>query len=504
VSENAGAAPPFLVRALRVAAAGCAAAAILLYVGVALARIGYPYELEWMEGASVDQVGRVLAGQALYTAPSLDFVPLNYPPLYFLVSAGVARLVGLGFLALRLVSFLASLGCMGLLFVMARRETGTAYGGLLAAGLFAATFRASGAWLDLARVDSLFLFLLLASMALARRGGIGAQVLAGIGLALSFFTKQGAIAAIPVMLLWLAPGRQRLAFTVVAVAAIIGGSWLLGRAYGDWYSYYLLDLPARHAWSRHMALGFLARDLARPLPIACLMALVPAWSAWRRRSSEGPGDPLFLYALAAGCVGISWLARTQPGGWDNVLLPAYASLALLFAAGAESLARGSESAALLGDRRVWAAAACIAQLALLAYDPRAQVPRARDRAAGDSLVAALAAVPGDVFVPYHGYLGPLAGKRPHAHIWGLDDVIERDPVRGPALRDQVSAALRERRFAAVVVESDMIETRSWLLDAVERSYAPGAPAFAQRGAFWPVTGMRTRPERIDRAPPEPR
>jgi len=41
--------------------------------------------------------------------------------------------------------------------------------GLLAAGMFAATFEVGGAWLDIGRVDSLFLFLLLAAVAAARR-----------------------------------------------------------------------------------------------------------------------------------------------------------------------------------------------------------------------------------------------------------------------------------------------------------------------------------------------
>ena len=59
-----------------------AAVAIATYVGVALARMAHPYELEWFEGTSVDLVRRVFAGQPLYVAPSIDFVPHLYAPFY--------------------------------------------------------------------------------------------------------------------------------------------------------------------------------------------------------------------------------------------------------------------------------------------------------------------------------------------------------------------------------------------------------------------------------------
>src|SRR5262249_21023450 len=351
-----------------------------------------------------------------------------------------------------------------------------------AAGLFAATYRLSGAWLDIARVDSLFLFLLLTAIALAQGGDEAEQIAGGVCLALAFIAKQSAIAALPVMLVWLLPGRRRTAFVITAVVAAVLVTLLLHRVYGDGYYYYLYELPARHAWSARLARSFIARDLLRPLPVACVLALAPAWFAWRRREGNGSGDVVFLYALAIGCLGVSAVARVPPGGWNNVLLPGYAALAVLFAGGAERMSHT--------PARVWVAAACVLQLLMLAYDPGKQIPGARDRAAGDTLVARLTAIPGDVWVPYHGHLAALAGKRVYAHIWGVDDVIDHDAKRGPALRAQVVAALRQRRFAAVVMESDMIETKSWLWAEVERNYRPGPAVTGDGGAFWPVTGMR--------------
>ena len=54
---------------------------IAMYLVVAVVRIRYPFELQWMEGGSVDHVRRVLHGQSIYQAPSVDFVSFAYPPL---------------------------------------------------------------------------------------------------------------------------------------------------------------------------------------------------------------------------------------------------------------------------------------------------------------------------------------------------------------------------------------------------------------------------------------
>src|SRR5437867_9503324 len=82
---------------------------VIAYLAVALLRLRYPFELEWMEGADLGHVERLLRGQPLYGRPSLEFAPFIYPPLYFMAAAWVTKLIGLGFPALRLVSFVASL-----------------------------------------------------------------------------------------------------------------------------------------------------------------------------------------------------------------------------------------------------------------------------------------------------------------------------------------------------------------------------------------------------------
>ena len=125
---------------------------LLLYLIVAAMRLGYPFELEYMEGGAVVQVQRILDGLPLYDKPSLRFVAYLYAPLYFYVSALRGLAFGNGFFTLRFVSYVASLGCFGFIFLIVRHRTASVFASFVAACLFAAEFAIAGAWFDLARV----------------------------------------------------------------------------------------------------------------------------------------------------------------------------------------------------------------------------------------------------------------------------------------------------------------------------------------------------------------
>ena len=138
----------------RIARAGslalCVAAAVPLavFAWLAVHRVGYPYELDWMEGGSVGLAARVLHGHSLYVAPSLTYVGWTYPPLYYWLSAAVAEVTGIGFAPLRLISALASGVSMITLAAVVVRQSGDRVAALVAAGLFAAAFALSGYWFD--------------------------------------------------------------------------------------------------------------------------------------------------------------------------------------------------------------------------------------------------------------------------------------------------------------------------------------------------------------------
>src|SRR5262245_36932728 len=120
-SPHPGAAGPDALLALALALAG---AYLLMFLIVAVARLSYPFELEWLEGLVLEHVRRILTGHSIYAAPTLEFVPLNYTPFYYYVSAAAALVVGPSFVPLRLVSLCAALAVLALAALLVRRETG--------------------------------------------------------------------------------------------------------------------------------------------------------------------------------------------------------------------------------------------------------------------------------------------------------------------------------------------------------------------------------------------
>jgi hypothetical protein len=467
---------------------------IATYVVVAWLRLRYPFELEWMEGGAVDHVRRVLSGIQLYVPPSAEFTPFFYTPLYWWVSAGVSSLTGLGFFPLRLVSFVASLVSIALIFLIVRRETRAFAPSLLAAGLFAACFRLTGAWLDLARVDSLFMALVLVAVFLLRSPpGAANACLSALVFAAAVFTKQTALVILlPVAVAAVATGRRWALLSLAAAFSVLGlAVVVLDRASNLWFSYYVLDLPNRHRdrIAQEMYVRFWRDDLARPLGIALLLAVLFVAAALRADWKRG----LFWVGLLGGSIAAAWRSRLHFGGYDNVLLPAVAALAIL--AGLATALVLERARALGGWRRSLLGALSVAvvlgQFALLAYEPRAQIPSARDRAAGEGFLKRLADIPGDVFVPFHGFLPSLAGKKSSAHVMALLDVLRGGGDEAVALQRDLDRRVSQRRWTAIVLDDERE-----ILRGLEPAYRRAGRVFDDPEVFFPVTGHRTRPSEI--------
>lgn len=462
----------------------------LAFLVTALLRIGHPYELEWMEGAAVDHVRRVLDGRPLYVEPSVDFVPFIYTPGFHWVAAAVSKVTGLGFLALRLVALGGTLACLGLLFLHVRRETRSAFAGWLALCLFAATYRRTDCWFDIGRVDSLFLALVLAGVHV-HRGAAGAKSLfvAGGIFFVAFLCKQTALAiALPFAVhdAIFRRGAARVVF-IATVAPLIAGSTLVFDAASDgWYSYYVFDLPSRHPYVAQNIAGFWLQDLGLRFLPALGIALAVLVRLWRM---PGKGDFAYQFLFAGGMFGAAWMSRIHEGGFVNVLMPAFASLAILFARGVHeftspAVGRGRRAAALC--------ALGLVQFGMLAYRPTRWIPTRADVEAGDRFVALLRRFDGEIYVESHGHLSEMAGLRSFAHKMAVDDVMKAgdDPV-SRKLREEFRDAVRARRFSAVVLDG-----ASRLDDELASHYEVEGAIFERDAVYWPVTGMRSRPRSL--------
>jgi hypothetical protein len=452
---------------------------IAVYLWVAAHQLGYRYELEWMEGGSVEMVGRVLHGQPIYTAPTLHYVAYSYTPLYFWVSALVAHVTGLGFLPLRLVSFLSSLGCFALLFTMVRRETGDAVAGLLAAGMFAATFEVGGAWLDIGRVDSLFLFLLLAAVAAARRattwqGG----ALVGLLVFASFFTKQTALLAAAPMLVFLVVTRRRVGLAAAATAglAVVVSTVILDTATAGWYRYYIDTELTGQPLDSVQWTKFFTHDLLAPVGWAIALAGVGLIVGWSRKATRTAWP--FWLAATAGMVGASWVSRL------------YAAVAIGAALGYAGLRRaGAGRPALVG---VVLAAVVVVQVAWLSDHPSHLLPTAADAAAGRQFIARVATTPGDVIVLDHPWYETMAGKPSWAQGEAVHEVLRSSST--VARRDLLASIASSLDDPSVrVVYLDNKGEIDMLAPALAAQFQPGGRVFSCYQCFFPRTDVAFRP-----------
>jgi hypothetical protein len=435
-----------IVRLLCVLAA---AGVLLLTITIFVRRMIYPYDLEWMEGGMLCHSLRLLEGQPIYARPSVEFIPYLYTPLYPVLLAGLAKVIGLGYGMARFVSIASYLGASFLAYRFAVRLGGSRAASLSAMAIPAAAWVGTGSFYDLARPDSLWLFLTTAAVILLYRG---ARDLSGerrsdrkrhLSIALSavlfvaaFFTKQTAapfMIAGGVALIFL---DWRTVPTYGLTLAILGlpSLWLANRMSDGWFWTYIQKLHQAHDFNYRHAL----RDT--PIHLAAMVGpslLLLPWALWRRRSTGMIYASLIaLVAIASACLafGTQW-------AYANAYIPGvfFPSLAIAIAGGRlvtpaqpapDSSFRGATAVPRLRPAVVFGLVAV--SLALNRYDPRRAcdtenncrplVPSAADREAGDRLIARLRAVDGEVLIPFHPFYAHLAGKHTYVHRMGVMDV----------------------------------------------------------------------------------
>lgn len=466
-------------------------------------RVTFPFEHEWMEGAVVDHVQRVLAGDPLYVEPSLSFTPFLYTPLYYGVSAAACHVLGTGLLGPRIVSVAATIACLVLIASFVHRETRDRLAALVAVGWFATTYELTGFWLDIARVDALSLFFLLASTWLARFGrSYAACAGAGATLALAFFTKQSALPFfVPVVSFAFALGWKR-ALTCAASFALPTTAALayLHRASDGWFAYYVFDVPGQHTvlWDRlgpHLV-DFFVRPVTVPLLLA-VVALVLRPGSLRLPRVLAAYALLGTFAFAS-----SYFALLHRDGYVNVLIPAYAVLAILAGIGfARVRQEGGNWPARVGERVT--AIACVAwgvAFATLAYDPTRALPSRADRSVGRTMVQTLSAQPKPLWMPGTGHFVHRAGHtESSAHAMALADIFKtREPRIRQQLLEETLTSVRERRWAAIVFDRSFTLFPPEVTEAVHTHYRPHMRVYPPdaHDAGWPRTGFRSRPEEI--------
>jgi hypothetical protein len=489
---------PRWLAALRALAAVGAAVAVGTYLWVALRRIGSPGELEWMEGGMVDLTRRAMTGESLYVEPSLDAIPYLYTPLYYYVSGLLSLVVGEGFLPLRLVSFVASLGAFAAVAGLVVTEVRDRWAGWIAAGVLAASYGITAWWFDVGRIDSLFLALTLAGLLLARRATTSAAVVgAAAVLVLAVLTKQQAALPALSVLPWLWWRERRFALWFVAAfgagcALTLGALQLTS---GGWFTYYAVELPRSHAWVHELWVGFWRDDLRPywPTALAALVVVVALVRRGRVRSVWRPQFGWFWVPVGGAMVVNAWFARLHSGGFENVLLPVCALAAVGAGSVAGSTRRPELSVAVRGAVCVLVAL----QFVTLWRAPTGQVPGSVARERAEVLVEELRTLPGPVYLPGHGWYLRAAGRGEDTTAQGaaIADILRGPPGAALAgLREELRRSVEEQRWASVVVDSD--PGYSMLPPDFERFYRFERDLLPGGRAVLPVLGTITGPAEV--------
>jgi 4-amino-4-deoxy-L-arabinose transferase-like glycosyltransferase len=460
---------------------------LLVYFYMVYYRIQYPFELEWIEGGLLGEVQRIVNGQAVYTAPSLEFVPFIYPPLFFYLSALVSQLFGATFFSLRLVSFLASLISFACIFLTVIEETGNKFIALTSVCFFAAAFRVTGAWMDIARVDSLFVALLFLFIYFIRHSNsTQAFILAGFFAALALLTKQTALVmCIPVIGYAFLKDWKRTLILIITAVVIAGGVTLAFNLSSDgWYAYYVFELlNYQTEWlGISEFIKFWPRDLLSHGAIALAFSLFYFFKLWRNQKAQLFGV-IFMSILAG-----TYMSRMKLGGYDNVLLPLFGIMAILMGLGSYQvlgvIREQKESGVYL---------VLIVQMAILFYYPISQIPTSEDLKAGQEFVQYLSSLDGRVYILDHPYLLTLAGKPGYAHNSATWDILRaREENRGKTILEaELSQALKNQVFSVIITDTQ------WdILPHLEKYYKIKDYAFKGNGYFYPVAGARIRPTHI--------
>ena len=439
-----------LVTVVEVVAALLGVAAVAIYLVSLRHTFFFPYALDWMEGGTLDVIARVRDGLPVYVAPSAEYVPYRYTPLFFWVGAAMTRLVGIEFVAPRLVSLLSLLGLLALMHSTIRREGGSRLLAWSSVAIYIGTYDRSIGFFHQARIDSLFLFLAVSAFyALRFVHGVRGIVAAAVLLWLSFLTKQSAlfVAAAGLPLAALGAPRRGVSTGALFVALLLGTNLVMDHASHGWWGYFVYRLPTLHPLYPSMIYGFWRYDVARVMPVALVGAIAFLAAAWQMDRAKAA-----LYAgLFAGLLMCSWGSRAISGS-ANVLMPTYAAMAIAL------------PLALIGRDRLLAAGALATQLAILvhvAVQYHVPPPTLADRESGDRLVQFLQSVDGDVLMMDRRFIARRAGRR----SWGLEaaaeDIFESsDAVMRNALMDDIIDTCRRGRVAGA------IDPPAWLIAAV--------------------------------------
>ena len=427
---------------------------VLLVFISAHRRLHYPYALEWIEEGNLQEMLRVLHHQPLYVAPTLQYTPYIYGPLFFWLAAATAHVAGPGYPALRLVSILSTAGLFAALFGFVllespRRSPGRVLAAFAGVGLFATAYTITNGFFDVGRVDMLCLALAMAALLLVQREQV---VAAAFCFALAVLAKQG-ILPIAVLALcsdWQRPRRLLVGLGSFAVFCAVPLLWL-NHVSAGWSNVFLFRVAAGFALDRRILAFYLPHEIlpAAMLSLALIVAgiLLTPPRALNRSSS-------FYLLTGLGMVLYTGFVRAHAGAAGNADIPALLWIAFTAAVCFGRLYRrfvpAGQPALLL------VLAMPLLQMLAFTNGPQFLVPQPKAAQLRMHLIEQVRGLPGDVLMIDHPQYSLAAGKPMLADGKALDGLITSPRLPfGSELQGELAALVHQRRFSALVVDGPL-------------------------------------------------
>ena len=447
--------PPFLL-------AGYALLQILWMVWLWFNHIPFPLNLEAMEMTVLQHVQRLLAGLPLYPEPSPDFVALAYNPLFYYLCLPFVGLFGATLPTIRLVAVLGMLGAGITIFVIVSQATRSRWWGLMATGLFAASYQALDTYLDNAHRDSWLLFSILLGCHLLDRAlaadSSGSEVsrtgffrsiqsLLGIlFLIAAFWFKQQGVLFLLGGLLYLTwkVGWRRVGLAWGMAALLVPGLYLAAPdwLFGDQFHYFTWQVPRQWVQPNRDELILLVILMAR-YGLLLLATIAASISLLRQRSAS-----IFSiwYALMPIALLSGVMAALTPGSNRNVYVPIVTWVIIVGTISLKYVAdRAADREKGQGKRKnlVWLTLAL--SFLLLVYNPAKVIVSSGSGAAYQDFVGYLRSLNGTVYIPWVGQVPEVDTVYPTAHWVPIDDLVRgagRSEQNQPLVRSILSLVMQ--------------------------------------------------------------
>jgi len=442
------------------------AAAIGIFIAAAMPRFFYPYEAHWGEGSMLYQVQRILDHKPLYGQPTIQYVAWLYEPIYYYLSASIASIAGISFISDRIISLVATIALLIIIYKVIRHETKSMYLGIGGIGLFIAAYGKTGYCMVVARIDPLFVLLLvICFVAVYYSKSFFSLVIGGLLFSLCCFTKQTALLFLPAICLYLWKSRsmkEMLSFVISCVICFALVFFLFHSVYDNWFVYYTIKIPQGKAhflrWGHAMSV-LVTYVITRCWFIAASMLIVSFFLM--KKQSIHPASFLFASffasALAAGFIGILY-----QGGENNVLLPAAAGSALFIPLIVHDFSISNKFPKI----RQWIIPLQIAFLISIPWRDKRNITTENDKKNQDSFYRYVSSLSGEIWIPFHVIPERLTGKKSYAEYFAVHEAIDAGDSASENLHLQFDTALVGKYWDFIL--SDLKENYTYyhLIDSI--------------------------------------